>query len=206
MRYVDVSGTRMAYRTTGRGDPVVFLHGNPTSSYLWRDVLGPVAPLSRWAHPDAVRGIAYLETLVAPVSWDGPNAPAPDLFGPLRTDAGEDMVLRDNVVVEAVLPAGTARTLSDEEMDAYRQPYLRPGEDRRRTWPRQHEITRPRPPLPARGLPHPHRHRATAPSPDRSARLPARRPAGGRPPGPDPRRLLPARLTTAPWSGQHTGP
>ena len=39
-----------------------------------------------WArrHPDAVRGIAYLETLVAPVSWAGPNAPDPALFGPLR--------------------------------------------------------------------------------------------------------------------------
>lgn len=200
LRYADVLGTRMAYREAGRGDPIVFLHGNPTSSYLWRDVLGHVSPLGRcvapdligmgasaklpgtgddryrfvehrrhlaaflealgitgrvtlvghdwggvlaldWArtHPAAVRGIAYLETLVAPVSWDGPNAPAPALFGPLRTAAGEEMVLRDNVFVETVLPAGTVRTLGPQELDAYRQPYLRPGEDRRPTltWPRE---------------------------------------------------------------------
>lgn len=75
-----------------------------------------------WArHPGAVRGIAYLETLTGPVSWDGPNAPDPDPFGPLRTAAGEQMVLGENVFVERVLPAGTLLRLNDEEMDAYRR-------------------------------------------------------------------------------------
>ena len=37
----------MAYVELGRGDPVVFLHGNPTSSYLWRNVMPHVAPLGR---------------------------------------------------------------------------------------------------------------------------------------------------------------
>ena len=36
---IDVLGTEMAYVDTGAGDPVVFLHGNPTSSYLWRNVI-----------------------------------------------------------------------------------------------------------------------------------------------------------------------
>jgi haloalkane dehalogenase len=36
---IDVLGTPMAYHKSGKGPPVVFLHGNPTSSYLWRDVL-----------------------------------------------------------------------------------------------------------------------------------------------------------------------
>ena len=44
---VDVLGKRMAYVELGRGDPVVFLHGNPTSSYLWRNVMPHVAPLGR---------------------------------------------------------------------------------------------------------------------------------------------------------------
>ena len=44
---VEVLGKRMAYVETGRGDPVVFLHGNPTSSYLWRNVMPHVAPLGR---------------------------------------------------------------------------------------------------------------------------------------------------------------
>jgi haloalkane dehalogenase len=80
-----------------------------------------------------------METLVAPVSWNDQNAPDPDLFRPLRTDAGEHMVLHDNVFVEKVLPAGTRRTLTDDEMAAYRAPYRQPGESRRPTltWPRE---------------------------------------------------------------------
>ena len=94
-----------------------------------------------WArrHPGAVRGIAYLETLVAPVSWTGANAPDPALFGPLRGPDGERLVLVENVFVEKVLPAGTLRRLTDDEMDAYRAPYRDPGESRRPTltWPRE---------------------------------------------------------------------
>lgn len=37
--YVDAHGSRMRYVETGEGTPVVFVHGNPTSSYLWRNVL-----------------------------------------------------------------------------------------------------------------------------------------------------------------------
>jgi len=36
---VEVLGVRMAYHERGEGAPVLFLHGNPTSSYLWRDVI-----------------------------------------------------------------------------------------------------------------------------------------------------------------------
>jgi haloalkane dehalogenase len=94
-----------------------------------------------WArrHPDRVRGLAYLETLVAPVSWSGANAPDPDLFRPLCGPEGEHLVLVANTFVEKVLPAGTVRALTDEEMDAYRAPYRTPGESRRPTltWPRE---------------------------------------------------------------------
>ena len=200
LHYAQVHGLRMAYREVGTGDPIVFLHGNPTSSYLWRHLLDRVAPLGRclapdlvgmgnsdklpdagpgsyrfvehrhyldglldqlgvhervvlvghdwggvlamdWArrHPAAMRGIAYLETLVGPVSWAGANAPDPDLFGPLRSTEGERLVLEENVLVEKVLPAGTRRTLTAAEMDAYRAPYREPGESRRPTlsWPRE---------------------------------------------------------------------
>jgi pimeloyl-ACP methyl ester carboxylesterase len=42
-RYVDVHGHRIHYIEEGRGMPVLFVHGNPTSSYLWRNVLPAVA-------------------------------------------------------------------------------------------------------------------------------------------------------------------
>jgi haloalkane dehalogenase len=49
---VRVLDTELAYVDTGRGDPVVFLHGNPTSSYLWRNVIPPVASVARCLAPD----------------------------------------------------------------------------------------------------------------------------------------------------------
>ncbi|MFI6675122.1 haloalkane dehalogenase [Kribbella sp. NPDC050470] len=197
---IDVDGVRLAYREAGAGPPVVLLHGNPTSSYLWRDVLGPVSRIAHcialdlvgmgrsgtstadealryrfvdhrryvdgflaalglteqvilvghdwggvlatdWArrHADAVRGIAYLETLVAPVTWDSPNAPAPELFRRLRSPEGEQLVLEQNVFVETVLPSGILRELTPDEHATYRAPFAEAGESRRPTltWARE---------------------------------------------------------------------
>ncbi|MFD1937601.1 MULTISPECIES: haloalkane dehalogenase [Nonomuraea] len=49
---VAVAGTELSYVDTGSGDPIVFLHGNPTSSYLWRNVIPHVADLGRCLAPD----------------------------------------------------------------------------------------------------------------------------------------------------------
>jgi len=53
-RRAHVLDTEIAYVDTGRGDPVVFLHGNPTSSYLWRNVIPLVEPEARCLAPDLV--------------------------------------------------------------------------------------------------------------------------------------------------------
>ncbi|CAB4324493.1 MAG: haloalkane dehalogenase [Actinobacteria bacterium] len=186
---------------TGTGtDTFVFLHGNPTSSYLWRNVLPHVADLGRvvapdlighgdsdklpdsgpdrytfdehsqhldalldaldlgdritlvihdwgsalgfdWArrHPDRIAGIAYMEGIVAPVTWaDWPES-ARGIFQGMRSEAGEEIVLTKNLFVEAILPASILRPLEPAEMDEYRRPFANPGEDRRPTltWPRQ---------------------------------------------------------------------
>jgi haloalkane dehalogenase len=52
--YVDVLGTRMAYHARGEGAPVLLLHGNPTSSYLWRDVLPELKGRGRLIAPDLI--------------------------------------------------------------------------------------------------------------------------------------------------------
>ena len=199
-RTVEVLGKHMAYVEAGRGDPVVFLHGNPTSSYLWRNVMPHVVPLGRcialdligmgdsdklddpgperyrfvehrqyldaalaalgvesnvvwvvhdwgsalgfdWAnrHRGATRGIAYMEALVRPVTWaEWPEA-ARRVFQGFRSDAGEGMVLDNNVFVERILPGSILRRLTEAEMAAYRAPYAEPGESRRPTltWPRE---------------------------------------------------------------------
>jgi pimeloyl-ACP methyl ester carboxylesterase len=51
---VTVLDTEISYVDTGTGDPIVFLHGNPTSSYLWRNVIPYVSGLGRCLAPDLV--------------------------------------------------------------------------------------------------------------------------------------------------------
>ena len=94
-----------------------------------------------WAnrHRGAVKGIAYMEAIVRPLTWDEWPAAARGVFEGFRSPAGDEMVLGKNVFVERVLPGSVLRTLSDEEMAQYRRPFLEPGEGRRPTltWPRQ---------------------------------------------------------------------
>lgn len=188
--------TEISYVDTGAGEPVVFLHGNPTSSYLWRNVIPHVAGMGRclapdlvgmgdssaapdgsyrfvdharyldawfealgltnvtlvvhdwgsalgfyWAyrHPERVRGIAYMEAVVRPLTWEEWRDESRQIFQDLRSEAGEEMVLEKNLFVEGILPSAVLRNLTEEEMNVYRRPYLEPGESRRPTltWPRE---------------------------------------------------------------------
>jgi len=197
---VTVNGKKMAYVEMGEGEPIVFLHGNPTSSYLWRNIMPHMRTLGRclapdligmgssdkldnpgpdsyrfvehrdyldgffdamgldnnvtlvihdwgsalgfdWArrHPKAIKGIAYMEAIVRPVTWDEWNPEARPVFEAFRSPAGEGMVLEKNIFIERVLPGSVLRDLSDAEMDVYRRPFATAGEDRRPTltWPRE---------------------------------------------------------------------
>ena len=199
-KFITVNGRRMAYVEMGSGDPIVFQHGNPTSSYLWRNIMPALAEAGRciavdligmgdsdklenpgpdsyryvehrdylfeawealgvrdnvtlvihdwgsalgfdWArqNEDKVRGIAYMEGIVCPVSWADWPDDARQIFRGFRSEAGESMVLDKNVFVERVLPGSVLRKMSDEEMAVYRRPFANAGEDRRPTltWPRQ---------------------------------------------------------------------
>jgi haloalkane dehalogenase len=53
-KYVDVLGVPMAYIDVGVGDPIIFLHGNPTPSYLWRNIIPHLLPYGRCLAPDYV--------------------------------------------------------------------------------------------------------------------------------------------------------
>jgi len=57
-KYVPVLDSNMAYVDIGNGDPIVFLHGNPTPSYLWRNIIPRLLPLGRCLAPDYV-GMGY---------------------------------------------------------------------------------------------------------------------------------------------------
>ena len=198
-----IGETTMAYVDEGSadGDPIIFLHGNPTSSYLWRNIIPHCTGIARclapdligmgmsgsspsgsyrfvdhagwldawmdgmgldsnitfvvhdwgsalgfhWAkrHPEAMKGIVYMEAIVRPVTWDEWPEAAARVFQGVRSEAGEEMVLEKNIFVERVLPGSVLRGLTEEEMERYRQPYLEPGESRRPTltWPREIPIS-----------------------------------------------------------------
>lgn len=64
-KYADVLGQKMAYVEVGTGDPIVLLHGNPTSSYLWRNVIPQLSDLGRCLAPDLL-GMGDSEGLAEP--------------------------------------------------------------------------------------------------------------------------------------------
>lgn len=195
-----VLGHKIAYVDEGKGVPIVMLHGNPTSSFLWRNVAPELADSGRliipdligqgdseklppdeavegynlenaYAHvadlldeigannnvtlvihdwgsaigfmyamrnPGNVKGVAYMEGIVAPVSWDDWPESARGIFQGFRSEKGEDLILNRNMFIEAILPSSIIRDLTESEMDAYRAPFTEPA-SRQPTlnWPRQ---------------------------------------------------------------------
>lgn len=53
-KFVDVHGAKMHYIDVGEGDPILFLHGNPTSSYLWRNIIPHLSSQGRCIAPDLI--------------------------------------------------------------------------------------------------------------------------------------------------------
>jgi len=52
--YADVLGSKMHYIDVGEGDPILFLHGNPTSSYIWRNIIPHLSGQARCIAPDLI--------------------------------------------------------------------------------------------------------------------------------------------------------
>jgi len=183
---VAVLDTDMAYVDVGEGDPIVFLHGNPTPSYLWRHIIPYLLPFGRclaaddvgmgnsgaapdggyrfvdhqryldawfdalrldrhvilivhdwgsalgfsWAqrHPERVKAIVYMESIVRPfLSWDEWPDATRAFFQAQRSTEGEDLILRKNLFIEYLLPL---RNISAEAMEVYRRHYRNPGPTR----------------------------------------------------------------------------
>ncbi|MCX5069027.1 haloalkane dehalogenase [Micromonospora lupini] len=179
MPVTSVLDSTMYHEEVGSGTPLVFLHGNPGSSHLWRKVLPAVDLPARllapdligmgrsgkpdlpyrfadhaqyldawferlaldevvlvghdwggalafdWAarHPGRVRGVAFFETIVRPMSWselgDGPRSRAEAMRGP----QGETLVLDKNLFLESAFTGGVLNPVPDEDLRAYRMPY-----------------------------------------------------------------------------------
>ncbi|MBB3291152.1 MULTISPECIES: haloalkane dehalogenase [Rhizobium] len=197
MPSLNVLDSTIFYEDAGTGTPFVFLHGNPTSSYLWRHVAPAIATPARrlapdligmgrsgkpdiaysfddharyieawfdelalddvvlighdwggalafdWAtrHAERVRGIAFMETIVRPMTWENlPNARP--RYEALRTaGVGETKVLDENFFIEQALRATVLKGLSEEDHAVYAAPY-QTRESRRPllAWPRSMPI------------------------------------------------------------------
>jgi haloalkane dehalogenase len=94
-----------------------------------------------WArrHAGSVKAIAYMETIVTPLTWDDWPEGARSIFQAMRSEAGEEIILQKNVFVERILPSSVLTPISDETMAVYRRPFREVGESRRPTltWPRE---------------------------------------------------------------------
>ena len=71
MKKINVNGKRIAYDRTGQGSPIVFLHGNPTSSYLWRNIV---------PHLESVAS-CYVFDLIGMGDSDKLDKSGPDSYG-----------------------------------------------------------------------------------------------------------------------------
>ncbi|MBR7837352.1 haloalkane dehalogenase, partial [Actinospica durhamensis] len=183
MSTISVLDSTMHYEESGAGLPIVFLHGNPASSYLWRKVTPQLADRAKtlapdligmgasgrpeiaygfddharyleawfdaldlrqvvlvghdwggalaldWAahHPDRVRGVALLETILKPLSSAHLSAPARERFESFRTPGlGEKLVLEENLFLKTAFTGGVLNPLTEEEVAPYKAPYPTP--------------------------------------------------------------------------------
>jgi haloalkane dehalogenase len=74
-------------------------------------------------HPDQVKSIAYMEAILQPRRWADFPSGRDAMFRAMRSPHGERLGLDENFFIETVLPKSILRTLSAEEMDAYRAPF-----------------------------------------------------------------------------------
>lgn len=190
---IEVLNSVIHFHESGDGTPFVFLHGNPGSSHLWREVLPNIgagrllapdligmgqsgkpdieytfadharyldewfdaAGLDRvvlvghdwggalafdWAarHPDRVLGIAFLESLVKPMSWDELSPQARARSEKIRGDEGEKLYLDQDLFVRQAFTGGVLTAVSDQDLETYLAPF--PTRESRRpllAWARQ---------------------------------------------------------------------
>jgi len=179
-KFIEIKGSKMHYIDVGKGDPMLFLHGQPTSSYLWRNIIPHLQANARciapdligmgksgkpdiaytfedhydylekfieklnlknitlvihdWGsglgfhyaknHPNNIKGIAFMESLIKPMTWsDFPNE-YKIIFRMIRAPfIGWLMLSVANMFLKKVVPDSIIRKLSKEEFDYYKKPY-----------------------------------------------------------------------------------
>lgn len=179
-KYIDIGGSKIHYIDIGSDDPILFLHGNPTSSYLWRNIIPYLTSSGRciamdligmgksdkpdinyrfidhsryvngfidkmglknitmvlhdWGsalgfhyamrHESNIKGIAFMEAILKTSTWADFPKDFKLGFRLFRTPLiGWLMIVGLNIFVEKILPKAIVRTLTEMEMDRYREPF-----------------------------------------------------------------------------------
>jgi len=193
--FIEINGSNMHYVDVGEGDIVLFLHGQPTSSYLWRNIIPHLQTKARciapdligmgksdkpkiaytyedhydylekfikkleltnitlvihdWGsglgfhyannHRDNIKGIAFMEALIKPMTWKDFPSDYKIVFRLIRAPfIGWLMLSVANMFLKKVVPDSIKRKLSKEEFDNYLEPYPTVASRRPvRVWPQQ---------------------------------------------------------------------
>ncbi len=179
--YTDINGSKIHYIEQGEGDPILFLHGFPTSSYVWRKVIPHLSTLGRCIAPDLLgmgnsdkpdigytiddhvntiekfietlklknitlvmhgwgsvigftlamknpsnyKGLVFYEAYLRSKNGDDLSLPFLEQINFLEKQKNlEDLMMNSSYLVDIVLPQSMMQTLSKEELDQYRKPFL----------------------------------------------------------------------------------
>jgi haloalkane dehalogenase len=184
-KYIEVDGVKLHYLEQGEGAPILFIHGNPSSSYLWRNVIPHVSSQGRaiavdlvgmgrsgkpdinytyadhynylekfvkkmglsditlvvhdWGaalgfdlakrNPALVNRIAFMEGILPPLfpqpSYEALGPEMGGMFQALRDPVkGKEMVVKNNMFIEQILPNFVNRPLGNDAMTEYRKPFV----------------------------------------------------------------------------------
>jgi haloalkane dehalogenase len=186
-RFVDVYGSKMHYIEEGMGDPILFLHGIPTSAYLWRNIIPHLSSLGRCIAPDLIgmgksakpdieytlfdhikyidkfietlgldritlvlhgwgsvigfdyamrnekkcKGLAFYEAYLRYSDDHESPLPYEEQKSSWLTESNTTDLVTDGVsFVDKALPQGLMRSLSNAEMEHYREPFKPKGAGR----------------------------------------------------------------------------
>ncbi len=183
-KFIEVNGSKMHYLEEGEGDPILFLHGIPTSSYLWRKILPSLANMGRCIAPDLIgfgksakpdiaysvfdhiqfmdalieklslknitlvmhgwgsvigfdyamrhekncNGLVFYEAFLRSADGDDISLPYQEQLVSLQgQDNALDLALNGAAFVDYIIPQAVMHTLTDTEMEAYREPFKAEG-------------------------------------------------------------------------------
>ena len=182
-KYVEVYGSKMHFVEAGKGNPILLLHGIPTSCYLWRNIIPHLAPLGRCIAPDLIgfgksdkpdieytvfdhlkyiekfievlglkhltlimhgwgsvigfdyamrnekncRGLVFYEAFLRSSNGQDISLPFQEQLSAFQDEDVYDFAANGASFIDKIIPQHVMRQLTNEEMNHYREPFIKEG-------------------------------------------------------------------------------